>query len=232
MLVNAKKRQKAPKHFMISDKAEVGDIRKKNKALILDAAKKEFVIFGFEGASIKRIAERANIPRSNIHYYFANKMELYQELLSNIVSIWNSKFDSLNIDDDPKTALTAYIRSKVMYSRDDPDASRIFASEIIHGAPVLNDYLSSDFKIWVQTKVDVIHYWIKQELIDDINPHHLLFLIWGATQHYADFNVQVLAAMDKKKMDEQGYEAIVNSITTIVLKGCGVKTPKQPDADV
>ena len=134
---------------MTIKKAEVGDIRKKNKALILNAAKKEFVTFGFEGASIKRIAERANIPRANIHYYFANKMELYQELLSNIVSIWNSTFDSLSIEDDPKTALSAYIRSKVMYSRDEPDASRIFASEIIHGAPVLNDYLSTDFKVWV-----------------------------------------------------------------------------------
>jgi TetR/AcrR family transcriptional regulator len=150
-------------------------------------------------------------------------MELYQELLSNIVSIWNSKFDSLSIDDDPKTALSAYIRSKVMYSRDDPDASRIFASEIIHGAPVLTEYLSTEFKIWVQTKVDVIQYWIKQELIDDINPYHLLFLIWGATQHYADFNVQVLAAMDKQKMDTASFEAVVDSITTIVLKGCGVK---------
>jgi TetR/AcrR family transcriptional regulator len=156
-------------------------------------------------------------------------MELYQELLSNIVSIWNSKFDSLNMDDDPKTALSAYIRSKVMYSRDDPDASRIFASEIIHGAPVLNDYLSTDFKVWVQTKVDVIQYWIKQQLIDDINPYHLLFLIWGATQHYADFNVQVLAAMDKAEMDEQSFDAVVNSITTIVLKGCGVKTTKHTD---
>jgi TetR/AcrR family transcriptional regulator len=214
---------------MTIKKAEVGDIRKKNKALILNAAKKEFVTFGFEGASIKRIAERANIPRANIHYYFANKMELYQELLSNIVSIWNSKFDSLNMDDDPKTALSAYIRSKVMYSRDDPDASRIFASEIIHGAPVLNDYLSTDFKVWVQTKVDVIQYWIKQQLIDDINPYHLLFLIWGATQHYADFNVQVLAAMDKAEMDEQSFDAVVNSITTIVLKGCGVKTTKHTD---
>jgi TetR/AcrR family transcriptional regulator len=203
-----------------------GDIRKKNKALILNAAKKEFVTFGFKGASIKRIAERANIPRTNIHYYFANKMELYQELLSNIVSIWNSKFDSLNINDDPKTALTAYIRSKVMYSRDDPDASRIFASEIIHGAPVLNDYLNTDFKVWVKTKVDVIQHWSEQGLIDDINPYHLLFLIWGATQHYADFNVQVLAAMDKQKMDEGSFEAIVDSITTIVLKGCGVKTIK------
>tara|TARA_R110002153_G_scaffold6556_1_gene29903 strand:- start:957 stop:1610 length:654 start_codon:yes stop_codon:yes gene_type:complete len=213
-----------PKNIMVDKKSEVGDIRKKNKALILNAAKTEFVTFGFKGASIKRIAERANIPRSNIHYYFANKMELYQELLSNIVSIWNSKFDSLNVDDDPQTALSAYIRSKVMYSRDDPDASRIFASEIIHGAPVLNNYLSTDFKVWVQTKVDVIEYWIKQDLIDDINPYHLLFLIWGATQHYADFNVQVLAAMDKQEMDEQSFEAIVESITTIVLKGCGVKT--------
>ena len=212
---------------MAIKKAEVGDIRKKNKALILDAAKKEFVTFGFKGASIKRIAERANIPRANIHYYFANKMELYQELLSNIVSIWNSQFDSLSIADAPQTALSAYIRSKVMYSRDDPDASRIFASEIIHGAPVLNEYLSTDFKVWVQTKVDVIQYWIKQELIDDINPHHLLFLIWGATQHYADFNVQVLAAIDKQEMDEQSFEAIVDSITTIVLKGCGVKSSKQ-----
>jgi TetR/AcrR family transcriptional regulator len=213
---------------MTIKKAEVGDIRKKNKTLILNAAKKEFVTFGFKGASIKRIAERAKIPRANIHYYFANKMELYQELLSHIMGIWNSKFDSLNIDDDPKTALSAYIRSKVMYSRDDPDASRIFASEIIHGAPILNEYLRTDFKVWVQTKVDVIQYWVKQGLMDDINPHHLLFLIWGATQHYADFNVQVLAAMDKQKMDEQSFEAIVDSITTIVLKGCGVKTVKHP----
>ena len=212
---------------MVNKKTEVGDIRKKNKALILNAAKKEFVTFGFKGASVKRIAERANIPRANIHYYFANKMELYQALLSHIVSIWNSKFDSLSIDDDPKTALSAYIRSKVMYSRDDPDASRIFASEIIHGAPVLNDYLTSDFKIWVQTKVDVIQFWIQQKLIDDINPYHLLFLIWGATQHYADFNIQVLAAMDKQEMDEQSFEAVVDTITTIVLKGCGVKSNKR-----
>ncbi len=209
--------------MLANKKSEEGDIRKKNKALILNAAKKEFVTFGYKGASIKRIAERAKIPRANIHYYFDNKMELYQELLSNIVSIWNSKFDSLKVEDDPKTALSAYIRSKVMYSREDPDASRIFASEIIHGAPVLNDYLSTDFKVWVQTKVQVIQSWIKQELIDDINPYHLLFLIWGATQHYADFNVQTLAAMDKQEMDEQSYEAIVDSITTIVLKGCGVK---------
>lgn len=211
------------KPVLNTKKSEVGDIRKKNKALILNAAKQEFVTFGFKGASIKRIAERAKIPRANIHYYFENKEELYQELLNDIVSTWNSKFDSLNADDEPEVALSAYIRSKVMYSLEEPEASRIFASEIIHGAPLINDYLSTDFKVWVQTKVDVIQGWIKRDLMDDVNPYHLLFLIWGATQHYADFNVQVLAAMDIQEMDESSYEAIVASITSIVLKGCGVK---------
>ncbi|NQY63038.1 MAG: TetR family transcriptional regulator C-terminal domain-containing protein [Alteromonadaceae bacterium] len=208
---------------MSGKKTVDGNIRKKNKTLILNAAKKEFVTYGFKGASIKRIAERAGIPRANIHYYFEDKTSLYQQLLDGIIDIWNTHYDSLKMDDDPKTALTAYIRSKVMFSRDDPDSSRIFASEIIHGAPVLGKYLDSDFKLWVQHKVTVIEAWIKKGLIDDINPHHLLFLIWSSTQHYADFNVQVLAALDKKEMVKSDFEDVVNSLTSIILKGCGIQ---------
>jgi len=200
-----------------------GNIRQKNKSLIINAAKKEFVEHGFKGASIKRIAERAGIPRANIHYYFKNKADLYQQLLNGIIDIWNSHYDTLNVDDDPKTALTAYIRSKVMYSKNDPDASRIFASEIIHGAPILKHYLSTDFKLWIKQKVSVIQIWIEKGLIDDINPYHLLFLIWSSTQHYADFNVQVLEALGKKKMSGKDFESVVESLTSIILKGCGVQ---------
>ncbi|MEW6982103.1 TetR/AcrR family transcriptional regulator [Colwelliaceae bacterium 6471] len=207
---------------MSAKKVAGKSIREENKRLIFNAAKKEFVTFGFQGASIKRIAERAGIPRANIHYYFKDKTDLYQQLLSGIIDIWNSNYDTLNADQDPKTALTEYIRSKVMYSRDDPDASRIFASEIIHGAPVLQDYLTTDFKAWVEQKVVVINAWIAQGKIDAINPYHLLFLIWSSTQHYADFNVQVLAALDKDKMTAPDYEEVVQSLTAIILKGCGI----------
>ena len=116
-----------------------GNIRKKNKALIFTSAKKEFVSYGFKGASIKRIAERANIPRANIHYYFKDKTDLYQQLLSNIIEVWNRDYDTLSVDQEPKQALSAYIRAKVMHSKNDPDSSRIFASELIHGAPVLTE---------------------------------------------------------------------------------------------
>ncbi|WP_077341906.1 TetR/AcrR family transcriptional regulator [Pseudocolwellia agarivorans] len=207
---------------MTDKKAVDGSIRKKNKAIILNAAKNEFVEHGFQGASIKRIAERANIPRANIHYYFEDKTDIYSQLLDSILDIWNTHYDTLNAQDDPKTALTAYIRSKVMYSKEDPDASKIFASEIIHGAPVLNSYLSGVFKTWVQEKVEVIESWITSKQIDPINPYHLLFLIWGATQHYADFNVQVAAAMDKTEISSQDFDEVVDSLTAIILKGVGI----------
>tara|TARA_R110000744_G_scaffold57402_2_gene120574 strand:- start:204 stop:830 length:627 start_codon:yes stop_codon:yes gene_type:complete len=204
------------------DKVLEGSIRQKNKAIIFDAAKKEFVTYGFKGASIKRIAERANIARANIHYYFKDKTDLYQQLLSNIIAVWNRDYDTLNIDNDPKEVLSAYIRAKVMHSKNDPDASRIFASELIHGAPVLNEYLNNDFKIWLNSKVMIIESWVKQGLIDPVNPHHLLFLIWSSTQHYADFNVQVVAALDKDAMNDEDFEEVVASLTQIILKGCGI----------
>jgi len=208
--------------FVAKAKVSEGNIRQKNKALIFSAAKKEFVTYGFKGASIKRIAERANIPRANIHYYFKDKTDLYQQLLSNIIEVWNKDYDTLNADNEPKEALSGYIRAKVMHSKNDPDASRIFASELIHGAPVLNEYLNSDFKVWLNGKVAVIEEWIKKGLIDSVNPHHLIFLIWSSTQHYADFNVQVVAALSKDTMDDEDFEEVVSSLTKIILKGCGI----------
>ncbi|AZQ84497.1 TetR/AcrR family transcriptional regulator [Colwellia sp. Arc7-635] len=208
---------------MTKDKVSEGSIRQKNKAIILNAAKKEFVAYGFKGASIKRIAERAKIARANIHYYFKDKTDLYQQLLSHIITVWNSDYDTLTADEEPKKVLSAYIRAKVMHSKDDPDGSRIFASELIHGAPVLNEYLNNDFKVWINSKVAVIETWVEQGLIDQVNPYHLLFLIWSSTQHYADFNVQVVAAFDKEAMSEDDFEDVVTSLTQIILKGCGIQ---------
>ncbi|MFT6735123.1 MAG: TetR/AcrR family transcriptional regulator [Polaribacter sp.] len=209
---------------MLNSKSISGSVRKKNEQLILDAAKKEFVVNGFQGASIKSIAARAGIPRANIHYYFEGKADIYRQLLDGILDTWNSGYDTLLADSTPKEALTAYIRSKIMYSKLDPDASRIFASEIIHGAPVLSDYLSGEFKHWIQSKVKVIESWIEKGQMDKVNPYHLIFLIWSSTQHYADFSVQVLAGLDKEKMADVDFEEVVESLTNIILKGCGVSS--------
>ena len=180
---------------------------------------------GFKGASIKHIAELAGLPRSNIHYYYKNKAELYDAVLSDIVHTWNMSFDTIHPEDEPAIAIASYVRAKVMYSKTHPNASRIFASELIHGAPNLKDYLNNEFYDWIQQKARTIESWVKQGKMDPIEPMHLLFFIWGATQHFADFGVQVKAAMRVDELTDEDFERISESMTRFVLKGCGIIHP-------
>jgi TetR/AcrR family transcriptional regulator len=110
-----------------------------------------------------------------------------------------------------------------MYSKTHPAASRIFALEMIHGAPHLEHYLQGEYFDWMQLKIGAIESWIEQGKMDAIEPLHLLFFIWGASQHYADFGVQVLAAMKKDQLSSEDYEGVADSLLKLVLKGCGVK---------
>jgi TetR/AcrR family transcriptional regulator len=201
----------------------VGRIRQKNQLRIIAAAEDEFVTFGFKGASMKRIAERAELPRANIHYYFKNKVDLYAAVLGDIVEVWNSTIADINPEDDPKETLTAYIRAKILSAKESPNASRIFASEIIHGAPHIGSYLKQEYRVAILNITDGFQSWIDQGKMDAVDPMHLLFMIWGATQHYADFGVQVRAAMNKDSLDDDDFEKIISSITHIILKGCGLK---------
>jgi TetR/AcrR family transcriptional regulator len=199
--------------------------RRLNKNKILKAAEQEFKKYGFNGASIARIAETAKLPRSNIHYYFTNKLALYGAVLTNIVNLWNQAFEDIKPDDDPAQAIANYIDAKLEYSRTNPTPSVIFASEILHGAPYLSQYLKTDFKQWITEKAKVIEAWQAQGKVDNISPYHLLFTIWGATQHYANFAVEIEAALDRP-LTEKDFDEAKKTIKHIILKGCCTSLPE------
>ena len=208
--------------FESRDLSGVGvKVSNKNKRIILAAAEQEFVVNGYQGASVSRISITSGIPRTNIHYYFSSKLELYGAVLTGILGLWNSAFTDIKSDDDPREALSNYISSKIEYSKTNPDASRIFASELIHGAPYLSEYLKTDFKSWISEKAAVIQSWCDQGKIDPIDPMHLLFMIWGSTQQYANFGVEVEAALGRS-MDDEDFELAKSTIMHIILKGCGL----------
>jgi TetR/AcrR family transcriptional regulator len=203
---------------------KTGRIRTDNRASIIRAAEIEFAEFGYKGASIMNIAKRVDLPRSNVHYYFKNKLELYKKVLMDILQLWNQAFNQITPDDDPADAIGAYIQAKVMYSKTNPLASKIFANEIIHGAPRISEYLNTDFREWLQSKSVVIQQWIDQGKMDPVDPLYLIILIWSATQHYADFSSQVTAVLDKPQLSDQDYIDISNNLTHIILKGCGIRS--------
>ncbi|MGP0174477.1 TetR/AcrR family transcriptional regulator [Pseudomonas sp. NCHU5208] len=197
-------------------------IRERNKELILRAASEEFADKGFAAAKTSDIAAKAGLPKPNVYYYFKSKENLYREVLESIVEPLLAASAPFNQPGQPGEVLTAYIRSKIRISRELPHASKVFASEIMHGAPHLSPQQTEQLNAQASHNIACIQRWIDQGLMASVDPHHLLFSIWAATQTYADFDWQISVVTGKAKLDDADYEAAAQTIIRLVLKGCEV----------
>lgn len=197
-------------------------VRQRNIQVILQAAEDEFVASGFKGASIRDIAQRAGLPKANVHYYFNSKVELYGAVLNHIMELWESVFSGLNPDDDPATAFREFIQAKMQYCLAHSNASRIFSSEILHGGQHIKEHLRP-FNDWIDKKSEVIRGWIQQGKMHPVDPVHLLFTIWATTQYYVDYGPQVASVLGKKELSPGDTQAYTDSLCQMILKGCGIQ---------
>ncbi len=166
-------------------------IQRKNTQTILDAALEVFSRQGFRGATLDQIAAEAGLSKPNLLYYFPTKEAIHVTLLSQLIDIWLEPLRQLDPEGEPVEELLSYVRRKLEMSRDMPRESRLFANEILQGAPRLSGTLGEALKPLVDQKTAVISQWVKDGKIAEVHPHHLLFSIWSLTQHYADFDTQV-----------------------------------------
>lgn len=197
-------------------------VRQKNIQVILQAAEDEFVLSGFKGASIRDIANRAGLPKANVHYYFNSKVDLYSAVLTHIMQLWEEVFSGLNPEDDPATAFRQYIHAKMQYCLAHTKASRIFSSEIIHGGEYLKEHFEH-FREWIQAKSQVIEGWVSQGKMEPVDPLHLLFTIWATTQYYVDYSPQVACVVGKDELGEEDIQAATEHLCKLIIRGCGIK---------
>lgn len=199
-----------------------GRIRLANEADILQAAEQVFARAGYAGATMAEIAERAGIPKSNLHYYFGTKREIYRAVLTHILALWLAPTDSIREDNDPCAALSDYIEAKMRLTATYPEASRVFANEVLHGATEIGDILRGELRTLVERKAAVIERWIADGRMAPVDPRHLFFTIWAATQTYADFEAQVCAVLDVGQLDDPQIGAATRHLKTLLLRGCGL----------
>ena len=188
--------------------------------LIRDAAITEFSLHGFKGASTQAIAERAGLTKPQLHYYIKGKDELYEELLFAVLQGWSEAFAFDASSADPRRVLTNYIHKKLAYALDNPGLSRIFTNELLGGGPNLRRYWPVAVRS-TQQKVDLINGWIAQGLMRPLDARLLLMHIWGMTQHYADYAVQVRVMLGQAPDAPIDREPIQRELTAFVLMGCG-----------
>jgi len=199
------------------------EIRRRNVEKILVAAEQLFAEKGFAATSMGDIAEQAGLPRSNLHYYFSTKDELYRAVLQDLLDVW--KQDALCFEhfDDPRVVLTSYIRAKMGHSRSRPLGSKIWAEEMLHGAPLLGASLDDSLVPWAQLKQAKIRRWVEEGRILAVEPSALLYMIWASTQHYADFGYQVQVLNAGEPLSDMAFEKAVQTVTEVILRGIGLE---------
>ena len=197
-------------------------IQAMNQQRILDAALAVFSQFGFRGATLDQIAQHAELSKPNVLYYFRGKQEIYVNLMQQTLDQWLQPLVELDPKGDPVGEILKYALTKLEMSRQNPQASRLFANEIMHGAPMVKSVLEGDLKTLVDEKTTVIQGWIDDGKITAIDPYHLIFMIWAITQHYADFDIQVTAVLGSSYSKDKCFDDAQSTIATILVNGLKV----------
>lgn len=190
---------------------------------ILTAALNTFSQYGFHGTRIEQIAEQAGVSKTNLLYYYPSKEVLYVAVLRQILDIWLAPLKAFREDFAPLAAIEEYIRLKLEVSRDYPQASRLFCMEMLAGAPLLMDELTGDLKALIDEKSTLIAGWVKSGKLAPVDPHHLIFMIWASTQHYADFAPQIEAVTGATLRDETFFNQTVENVQRMIIEGIRVR---------
>lgn len=183
-------------------------IQKEKTEQILEAALEVFATYGYRGSTIDQIATQSGLSKPNILYYFDGKQAIHAVLLSRLLATWLEPLRQMDDSEDPVGEICAYVSRKLKMSRDYPRESRLFANEILQGAPHILEELSGPLRSLTDEKAALIQNWVDAGKINAVDPYHLIFSIWSTTQHYADFDVQVQAVLAKKAPDRFEQAAV------------------------
>lgn len=194
-------------------------IQIEKRELILEAALEIFSRHGFRGATIDQIAEAAGMSKPNLLYYFRSKEAIHVTLMQRLLETWLAPLKELDDVGEPMDELRSYIRRKLEMSRDFPRESRLFANEILQGAPRVTRMLEGELKSLVDEKARVIRSWMAAGRIVHTDPYHLIFSIWATTQHYADFDVQVRAVLGPQRGGDSRFEDAARFLEQLYLEG-------------
>jgi TetR/AcrR family transcriptional regulator len=79
--------------------------------------------------------------------------------------------------------------------------------------------LTGSMKRLVDEKAAVLRRWIAAGRLAQVDPYHLIFMVWATTQHYADFEVQIRAVLGSAADRPEHFETARRTLEQLFLKG-------------
>jgi len=186
---------------------------------ILDAAKKLFAQRGYGGVSLDHIATAVGASKQNLLYYFPSKEALYRRVLHGVLDVWLLYMDKLSQrQDDPELALREYIAGKLRFSRERPDDSRVYANEVLSGAPIFAAEIAERVVPALRADVAIFNRWAERGMCRPVDGQHLMILLWASTQVYADWASQISLVLGKPALEAQDFADAESLIVDMVLR--------------
>jgi TetR/AcrR family transcriptional regulator len=197
---------------------KVSVAREKLEQDILAVAKRLFAQRGY-GVSLDHIAKAVGASKQNLLYYFPSKEELYRRVLHGVLDVWLSYMDALSQrPDDPEQAIREYIAGKLRFSREHPDDSRVYANEVISGAPIFAAEIAERVIPALQAYVAIFNRWAERGLCRQVDGRHLMVLLWASTQVYAAWRSQISLVLGKKELGDDDFAAAEALIVDMALR--------------
>lgn len=198
-------------------------IQREKRERILEAALDVFSSYGFRGTTLDQIATAAEMSKPNLLYYFSGKEDMLNNLLDQLLDNWLAPLHEFDEKGEPLEEIRNYINRKLEMARDYPRESRLFASEVLQGAPHMQDALGVQLKQLVDEKAKLIQGWMDQGKLAKCNPYHLIFSIWSTTQHYADFDAQLRVLLSSDRYNDSRFEDAAQYLELLFVDGLAPK---------
>ena len=195
------------------------DTRKRLEQEILEAAKRLFANRGYGGVSLDHIAKEVGTAKQNLLYYFSSKEGLYRRVLHGVLDVWLSYMAAIaEHAGDPEQALRKYIAGKLRFSREHPYDSRVYANEVIAGAPLFAQEIKDRVVPALQADIAVFERWAELGICHRVDAVHLMVVLWASTQAYADFASQISLVLGKPELEQADFDAAEGLLVDMVLR--------------
>lgn len=187
------------------------------KRRILNAAEELFAEKGFDGTTIREVAERSGLSGPLILFLFQSKEGLYEAVKDAIVRRWQANLGGAFV---PKGAAWAFVETMIeavfAFYRDNPTMVRIANWERLAGddAP-----WGGEEEIHRWYRASLVEAQRRQEIRDDISPLAITALISGAVHVWWEFRGHMEEHVRQGSYDPISDDAYLDQITSVIRRG-------------
>lgn len=197
---------------------------KKSRALILDAAAKEFATHGYNHASVNRICERGHISKGRMFHHFKDKDDIfvgtYELFYTSLIE--HMKNFTFSEDEPLEEVLDYFFNYRQEYLFSNPYLS-VFMRNNILSVPEINRKRCAEIRAEFWEKEEAILGDIIEKVYPDLKGENkdMVVKIFGIASSYVHFNVNNQVFEPDRDMSalRESNRRVFSRVINIMLNG-------------